>query len=136
MTAIAYSDHRFPPCPTVRVRFSYTLEPERKVVAALDTGADRTVVPISLLREAGAWETRRSTSCVGYDGLRRHWSIYRVNVRILEPRWPEGVAPEFTDLEVFGVPDDEGKVDVLLGRDILAAWHLHLDGPNARYRVE
>ncbi len=137
MRGIPYSTTRFPPCPVVRVRFSYLFGPGREVLATIDTGADRTMVPLELLREIVAWETRRSVSCIGYDGIERRWPIYQVDLHIVEPRWPDNARRDFPDIEIVGVvtPESDGISDVLLGRDILAAWSLQLDGPNSRYSV-
>ncbi|MFO8081175.1 MAG: hypothetical protein R6V07_12855, partial [Armatimonadota bacterium] len=62
----------------------------------------------------------------------RSWPLYEVTVRVCDERWPDGIERQFDNALVLGV---EGQAEVLLGRDILAAWHLHLDGPNSRYRV-
>jgi hypothetical protein len=51
----------------------------------------------------------------------------------VDVRWPEGAGREFERALVLGI---EGETEVLLGRDVLAAWCLHLDGPQSRYSVE
>ncbi len=133
MRYVAYSQAEFPPFPTVWIQFSYLFTPRRAVAAKLDTGATVTLAPTSVLHEAGAPATGQIASCVAYDGLSAEWPVFEVNLEVVDARWPEDVQREFRQVLVLGV---DGQAEVLLGRDVLAAWYLHLDGPNSRYSVE
>lgn len=133
MRPVAYSQAEFPPFAAVRVQLGFLLPPGRSVPAKLDTGSTITVAPRSILHEAGALATGRLAKCLAYDGSAREWPLYEVHLTIADDRWPDDVQREFRDLLVLGV---EGQTEVLLGRDVLAAWQLHLDGPQSRYSVE
>lgn len=133
MTYITYSQHEFPPSPAVHVELEYLLSVTDPVRAKIDTGATRTIVPARLLEEVGAIRTGRTVSCLSYDGEERRWPVYEVTIRVCDENWPTAVADAFESSSVLGV---EGQAEVLLGRDIIAAWHLHLDGRNSRYAVE
>ena len=133
MSYISYSQSEFPPFPALRAEFEYLLNATRSVTAKIDTGASRTIVPERLLEEVGAIRTGRVVFCQSYDGDERQWPVYEVTIRVCDDRWPGGLQREFANMRVLGV---KGQTEVLLGRDILAAWNLHLDGPNSRYAVE
>ena len=133
MSYISYSQSEFPPFAAVAIEFESLLGATDPVRAKIDTGATRTVVPTALLDAVGAIRTGRIVSCQSYDGVERNWPLYEVTLRIVDDRWPNSAGKKFWDAVVLGV---EGQTEVLLGRDILAAWHLHMDGPNSRYAAE
>jgi len=109
----------------------------------IDTGASRTIVPIRILEEIGAYRRpRQVVVCQSYDGSRRLLPVYEVDLSVDDPRWPDGVEAEFLATLVVGVSgsgDNEmngaDDCEVLLGRDVLSAWHLHLDGRSSHYTV-
>ncbi|MEA3403362.1 MAG: hypothetical protein U9R79_19115 [Armatimonadota bacterium] len=133
MSPICYSQSEFPPFPGLRVELEHLLGVTDPLLAKIDTGATRTVVPAALLDQVGAIRTGRVVSCRSYDGRKREWPLYEVTLHVTDDRWPDGVRRLFKNTLALGVA---GPAEVLLGRDILAAWHLHLDGPRSRYRVE
>ncbi len=132
MSPVAYSQSEFPPFPAVQIELEYLMGTAEPVTAKMDTGATRTVVPTKLLDEIGAIRTGRVAQCQSYDGQQCEWPIYEVTLRVADDRWPDDVEREFDRILVLGV---NGQAEVLLGRDILAAWSLQLDGPNSRYTV-
>jgi hypothetical protein len=139
------------PCLHIRV---WGLDRELSIAlrAAIDTGATTTVMPSHVLKEVGAFRlTGRNVLCRGYDGAAALLPLYEVSLLIEDHRWPDHARPQFDDTLVIGANTPEplqpplpGTPDALrpdqpqalLGLDILAAWHLHLDGPNSRYAVE
>lgn len=133
MSYIRYSQSEFPPFAAVAIELEYLLGATDPIRAKIDTGATRTIVPANLLDGVGAIRSGRTVSCQSYDGEERRWPLYEVTLHITDDRWPARVEALFEDTLVIGV---EGQTEILLGRDILAAWHLHLDGPKARYAVE
>jgi predicted aspartyl protease len=120
--------------------------------AAIDTGATTTVMPSHVLKEAGAFRlTGRNVLCRGYDGAVALLPLYEVSLSIEDHRWPVHAQRAFDDVLVIGANTPEplqpplpgtpdalrpGAPQALLGLDIIAAWHLHLDGRNSRYAVE
>jgi hypothetical protein len=144
VTAISYlGGSEWPAFPAVRVqlRGTFGLRPVTSW-GKIDTGASRTVVPVNVLKEIGAYRCpRQSVGCKGYYGTTHLLPVYEVNLSVDDSRWPDGVADSFPGLLVIGVGrDDDGSAggedcEVLLGRDILSAWHLHLDGRNSHYTV-
>jgi len=116
--------------------------------AKIDTGAFMTAVPRRVLEDVGASRSFRRVTCRAYDGVAAQWPVYLVDLQVVDPRWPPNVEARFDVLEVLGVGPptphaedadlESGVADphVLLGRDVLAAWRLHLDGPQSRYSVE
>lgn len=131
--AIPYRQTEFPPFPAVQIQLEHLLGATEPIGAKIDTGASRTVVPTGLLECAGAIRTGRTATCRAYDGTPCTWPIYQVTLRVVDVRWPEGAGREFERALVLGI---EGETEVPLGRDVLAAWRLHLDGPQSRYSVE
>jgi hypothetical protein len=106
----------------------------------IDTGASRTVVPTRTLRQVGAYRHPRQVArCRAYDGTQRLLPVYEVNLTVDDPRWPAEVEMEFLSTTVVGISagaDAEDEYcEVLLGRDLIAAWRLHLDGRNNCYSV-
>ena len=91
-----------------------------------------TIAPRRLLDRIDADRLSREEECVAYDGRPQVWPVFLVSLAVVDPRWPKGVARRFEAIDVLDV---DGPTEVLLGRDVLSAWHLHLDGPNSRYTV-
>lgn len=134
MTAIPYQRAReWPPFPAVSVSVSNLMaERAESVSAKIDTGAFMTVMPRRLLERIQADETPRERECTSYGGHSNVWPVFIVGLEVLDPRWPDDVERRFEAIDVLGV---DGPAEVLLGRDVLAAWHLHLDGRNGHYTV-
>jgi predicted aspartyl protease len=134
MTTIPYrADREWRPFPAVRVLLSDLLgRRSARLSAKIDTGAFMTIAPLRLLERLDANRLSRREECAAYDGRTEVWPVFVISVAVVDPRWPNGVARQFEAIDVLGV---DGQAEVLLGRDILAAWHLHLDGRNSRYTV-
>ena len=123
----------WPPDPAASVIVTDLLgERAERVSAKIDTGSFMTIVPRRLLERIQANRTNRERVCAGYDGQAMVWPVFIVAVAIADPRWPDDVTLSFEAIDVLGV---DGPAEVLLGRDILSAWHLHLDGRNSHYTV-
>lgn len=118
------NDHKYhtryhPPVPAVELAL---LAPAGDIgigplLAVLDSGADGTLVPTSLLERLG-------TPSVYQTGIRSHWGERRrVDIHLVDLRI-EG--RRLDDVEV--VADDLGR-EVVLGRNVLNQLILLLDGP-------
>ena len=134
MTVIPYrAGPDWPPVPAASVIVTDLLgERAERVSAKIDTGSFMTIVPRRLLERIQANRTNRERVCAGYAGQVMVWPVFIVAVAIADPRWPDDVTLSFEAIDVLGV---DGPAEVLLGRDILSAWHLHLDGRSSRYTV-
>jgi len=115
----------YPPMPALQIRLGYpegglTLGP---FAAIVDTGADGTLVPQSLVDELGA-------PFVDDVRVRSHWGEWRdmqlftVDIGIGKVRLPA--------VEVAG--DDRGK-EIVLGRNVLNRLRLLLDGPAGQVQM-
>ena len=120
--------------------------------AVIDSGATSTVIPADVLRNVGAFKLiGRDVRCIGHDGTATLLPLFEADLTVEHPRWPDDVQSHFSDAVIIGAPTrdrdqprlpgtagglDPAEPHALVGLDILAAWHLHLDGPNARYAVE
>ena len=115
----------YPPMPALQIWLGYpeealTIGP---LTAIVDTGADGTLVPQSLIDELGA-------PFVDDIRVRSHWGEWRnmqlftVDVGIGKLRLPA--------VEVAG--DDQGK-EIVLGRNILNRLKLLLDGPAGQVEI-
>lgn len=92
--------------------------------AQLDTGADRTVVPLQLARDLGLAET----GLLRLEGLGGHPTaaplfVVRLGVRGLVPALVEVVAVS-------------GEPHILLGRDVLNRHRVVLDGPRLACEID
>jgi len=120
-----YLDTYYPPVPALEIRLGYPGEnlTPGPLTTIVDTGADGTLVPQSLLDEIGA-------PFVDDVRVRSHWGEWRnmqmftVDVGVGELRLPA--------VEVVG--DDRGK-EIVLGRNVLNRLRLLLDGPAGQVKV-
>lgn len=134
MTVIPYrASPDWPPVAAASVVVTDLLgERSERVSAKIDTGSFMTIVPRRLLERIQANRTNRERGCAGYDGQVMSWPVFIVTLAIADPRWPDDVTLSFEAIDVLGV---DGPAEVLLGRDVLSAWHLHLDGRSSHYTV-
>jgi predicted aspartyl protease len=115
-----------PPAPVLEVRVGF---PEARLtlgpfMALVDTGADGTIMPQSLLVQINA-------PLVDKAQLRSHWGewrtvrLYTVDIGIADLLLPA--------IEV--VRDDWGE-EIILGRNVLNRLGLFLDGPRRRTEIK
>lgn len=90
--------------------------PTHPVEAQLDTGADRTVIPLDVVLRIGLQRVRTGQAVVAGGGI-IVFSIYEIAITI----------PGVMDFTLEVAAGDEPHI--LLGRDVLNALHTHLDGP-------
>jgi predicted aspartyl protease len=114
-----YSFAYFPPMPVLPIAFSF---PDRDqwhgpMFAIVDTGADFTIVPISVVQLL-------NLPIVGDANLVSQWQdrravlVYQTDIQI-------GTEHIFS-VEIAGDPESN---EVILGRNVLNELDLHLDGP-------
>ena len=127
-----------PPAPGLLLKFWYKASHECD--AKIDTGASITCVPEAVLRSIDAPSGASPVTVIGYDGIPNEIAIYRVNISVIEPDWPAGVASEFIEVEVLAIPpviqESDNAIEVLIGRDLLRNWALLLEGPRDMLRVQ
>lgn len=119
MTRVPYAKTFRLPAPVVEVPLGHPDRPlTHPVSAQLDTGADRTVIPLASAVGLGLSFLRDIQAGVA-GGAVLTLSLYEVLIRI------DGVI-DF----VLDVAADASEPRVLLGRDVLNCLHAHLNGPD------
>lgn len=120
MIRYTYNTQKQPPAPFVRVtlRHPNTGAEVRDLPAQLDTGADRSVLPLSVasalaLHQSGVMEV------IGVGGNGEEMPVFDVLLGV------HNLTPLRT--EVLAHP---GEPWVLLGRDVLNGYRAVFDGPN------
>ncbi len=115
----------YPPIPVLEIQLGYPTEALAlgPLVAIVDTGADGTLIPQTLLDDIGAPlidEVRMRSQW----GEPRRAQMFAVDVGIGDLRLP--------GVEVVG---DEMSGEIILGRNILNRLKLLLDGPHERTEI-
>ena len=107
-----------PPAPVLPVQIGSAQSPGemRRTTAQLDTGADISGVPITLLSELGI-EPYRSVEVQDFDGDVKQVRTFLIQLELDRFR--------FRRLEVVALDAPRA----LLGRDVLNNFYLALDGP-------
>ena len=126
MIRYRYVEQLTPPAPFVRVELRCVatdakLGPEP---AQIDTAADRTVLPERHIRALGLLEDDK-IYVQGFGGQVLELPIYLVEVRI----------HDLTPIRVR-VLLGPGEPHVLLGRDVVNAFPMLLDGPNLALEIQ
>jgi predicted aspartyl protease len=119
VTRYRYNQQVSPPAPFVHVTLRHPVRSEAvsDLPAQLDTAADFTVVPLSLIEELGLVPFD-AVPVLGFGGTLTNVPTFLVRLSL---RGQEPVA-----LEVLG---SAGEPHILLGRDILNRHRFVLDGP-------
>jgi predicted aspartyl protease len=127
MKTATYSNEYFPAAPTFPISIAVPGEsPTGNEIALIDTGADGTFVPLTLLEKMDLPITYETNvrSHLG-DALYRV-SIYTVDLILFDSIRLPGI-------KVVG--DDWGH-QIIIGRNVLNLLQLHLDGPRRIVKVE
>ena len=114
-----YSRDSIPPAPVIPIEISKPSTPDDKLpkLALIDSGADMSALPPSLIDELGLTPIRE-VIIQGSTGIGIR-PIYVVNILF------HGTS--FRYLSVMGMPDEDL---IVIGRDILNSFHICLDGIN------
>ena len=120
-----YLDAYYPPMPALEIHLGYPGESLSigPVAAILDTGADSTLIPQTLLDQLGAPFSDEAR-------LRSHWgewrtvSLFTVDIGLEAIRLPA--------IEVIG--DEQGQ-EIIVGRNVLNRLRILLDGPTQQVDV-
>ena len=125
MIRYVYNTQVHPPAPFVLVtlRDAATGVEARDVPAQLDTGADRSVIPLSAV-QALTLPVVGGVKVAGLGGAAIPTPLYGVELCVHGQAWQ--------DLQVIAHP---GEPWVLLGRDVLNVYRLLLDGSGLALEV-
>jgi predicted aspartyl protease len=120
-----YLDTYYPAMPALEIQLGYPGESLGlgPLVAIVDTGADSTMVPQSLLDEVGAPFSDEAR-------LRSHWGEWR-NVSL----FTVDLGVESLRLPAVEVVGDEQGQEIVLGRNVLNRLKLLLDGPASQVEI-
>ena len=119
----SYSGDFSPPAPVLPLECSSPVSRSAvDVVACIDSGADVTVVPRTIVSQLGLRRTE-ITMAAGFDGPPAEYPLFSVLIRIpgKEPVYARAIAWN-------------GDY-ALLGRDVINGWELVLDGPGGTLTV-
>lgn len=117
-----YSGQLNPPAPALDIFLSRPdeFDWDGPYLAMLDSGADMTIVPLSMVRSLGA-PVYDQVVLISQWGDRYPMHLYQVDIQIA------GIV-----LPVISVAGDAHSNEVLLGRNVLNRLDLRLEGPNLR----
>lgn len=126
MIRYAYNAQVHPPAPFVLVTLRHPLTGAEltDVPAQLDTAGDRTLLPLSMVHSLGL-AAIGSVPIAGVGGIVATMPLHAVLLGV------HSVPPRL--LEVVAHPDE---LWVLLGRDILNAHRVALDGPQLALEID
>ena len=121
---LGYNREVEPPAPFVEIVVHHpgNLEQSTRIQAKIDTGVDVSAIPASLIPKLQL-PVASNLLIEGYDGVSVRVFSYSVLLEIADSR--------FENWEVISFPDDY----VLLGRDILNNFYIHLNGPDLTFEV-
>lgn len=113
-----------PPAPFVEVIIQHpeNLELSTRLQAKIDTGADISAIPTSLVSQLQL-PVASKMLVEGYDGVSATVSSYSALFEIADTR--------FENWEVIVFPDNY----ILLGRDILNYFYIQLNGPELTFKL-
>ena len=118
----SYNQDVQPPAPFLDVLVKHPWAPDksRHVRAKLDTGADLSAIPQTIAEELELLAAR-TILVETYDGTQAKVETYFITLEAAQVR--------FRRLEVILVPEE----NVLLGRDVLNHFYIHLNGPDLTF---
>jgi hypothetical protein len=96
----------------------------RNCAAQVDTAADWTVVPQQLIEQLGVAPTRE-VELTGFGGVQSRSGVFEVWLTL----------PTFNPV-LLEVTTNANEPWILLGRDMLNRYKIHLDGPSLRLVIE
>ena len=120
-----YTYQKQPPAPFVFItlRHPRTEAEVRDIAAQIDTGADRSLVPLAIVEALGL-DFAGSITIGGVGGTTEEMKLYTFLLRV------HTLPPQV--VEVLAHLDEEY---VLIGRDILNSYRLVLDGPALKLEI-
>lgn len=121
-----YNQQVVPPGPYVHVNVGRVdvAETAKAVPALIDSGADRTVVPMPLVRDLGLAQAG-VIEAHGLNQISSTMPIYVVRIGIAD-----------LSMDPIDVLAADGEPYVLLGRDVLNRYRITLDGPQLLCTIE
>ena len=124
-TVFRYVESETPPAPYALATLSgFSGERTNDVPVKLDSGADRTIVPVDWVDRLKLDEMERR-EFEGLSGERVTLSIVRLRIEIRGCR----------EL-VVDAAASQGESYILLGRDVINCFRIVLDGPNLRLEID
>lgn len=125
MAQFHYDSSFNPPAPVIPFGLGLPNEamPRRNLWGQVDSGADVTLIPASILDEIGAKLADRRIM-LGANGTRQQVNRYYVVIHL-----PTGITH---GVRAIATQNDS---EILLGRDVLNQWRIVLDGPGETVEI-
>lgn len=125
MAQFRYDPSFHPPAPAIPFGLGLPNEitPRRNLWGQVDSGADVTLIPASILNEIGAKLADRRIM-LGANGTRQQVNRYYVVIHL-----PTGIT---YGVRAIATQNDS---EILLGRDVLNQWRVVLDGPGETVEI-
>lgn len=119
-----YTESFSPPAPVLPIEIFVPGEPQQRVQvdAKLDTAADISAIPLSVVNEWGL-EPVSEVVVAGYSAETAVLSTYTVGLELPKAR--------VRHIEVIVIPDS----CALLGRDVLNHFNINLNGPDLIFEI-
>jgi len=126
MAQFLYDSSFYPPAPVIPFGLGLPNEatPRRNLWEQVDSGADVTLIPASILDEIGVKLADRRFM-LGANGTRQRVNRYQVVIHL-----PTGIT---YGIRAIATRNDS---EILLGRDVLNQWRITLDGPGETVEIE
>lgn len=111
----AYDKAYEPPAPVIQVVVRTPYAASSPLPAFIDSGADSTIVPLSVLQQIGARYIDKR-NLIGITGLGQTVGLYPILIQIGEEI-------------IYGIEAADHGDEIVLGRDVLNQITVILDGP-------
>lgn len=117
MMQCKYNSSYVIPVPVLKIKITHPIsgESEKEIKCKLDTGADRTTIPKSIIAKLG-FQPKTHEPVKDYLGRIEYRPVYFADILIFNHR--------FLRMKVLSTNNNVG----LIGRDILNQWVILLDG--------
>ena len=120
----------------MKIQVNVKLKGERNEIiekALVDTGAEISLMPLSMAKSIGAWHTNTQTSVVGVHGIAKTLPIIAVHLSFLSLK---NIGGQFLFAMATPRPEDTLEPELIVGMDILKPLGIIVDTKTHRLSVK